>query len=254
MWGNIIGGAISGIGSFLGAQQSNKAAKQIAREQMEFQEEMSNTAYQRATADMRAAGINPMLAAQNGGASTPPGASADIKNELGPAISSAMQGAAFTTQLEQLRANVAQTQAQTAQTEANTNLQVLQAVTEQQRPSQVAAQTGLTQAQTGTERFRPGLIGAQTREHSARAIGSEQENQRFENYGPRTTPADYAANAEALLRRGARNIPTGEGGTSQPERRPDPPRNPTEQRRAENNAHNLDLFQRALRGLERLIR
>ena len=37
---------------------------------------MSNTSYQRAIADMKKAGINPIMAFQQGGASTPGGSSA----------------------------------------------------------------------------------------------------------------------------------------------------------------------------------
>lgn len=44
----------------------------------EFQEHMSNTAYQRALEDMRKAGLNPILAYANGGASTPGGSGATI--------------------------------------------------------------------------------------------------------------------------------------------------------------------------------
>lgn len=50
------------------AQQAQKA--------MDYQTEMSNTAYQRAMADMKAAGLNPKLVSQLGGASSPSGVAA----------------------------------------------------------------------------------------------------------------------------------------------------------------------------------
>lgn len=58
------------------AKESWSENELAAQRQMEFQERMSNSAYQRATEDMRAAGINPMVAFQQGGASSPAGASA----------------------------------------------------------------------------------------------------------------------------------------------------------------------------------
>ena len=97
-----IGGLVGGALGFIGQQQTNQknwdiaqsanaASAAQAQAQMDFQERMRSTQYQTAVDDMKAAGLNPMLAYSQGGAGTPTGAmgsvsTAQMKNSLGAGV------------------------------------------------------------------------------------------------------------------------------------------------------------------------
>lgn len=118
-------GAIGSVaGSYLGykgQEDANETNLQIAREgtaanmamaqgQMNFQERMSNTAYQRSRADMEKAGINPMLMTSQGGASSPGGASGSalntrVESSIAPAVANAKDMLMTLAQVEKLRAD-----------------------------------------------------------------------------------------------------------------------------------------------------
>lgn len=104
--------ALPGLGNYLAQKATNKANRQMAQEQMAFQERMSNTSWQRAVKDMQAAGINPAVAYSRGGASSPAGAMATMENEVAPALASAKQGALFRSELEAAKASAERAKAE----------------------------------------------------------------------------------------------------------------------------------------------
>lgn len=135
--GSLIGGAdgygfipaaMGIVGSSQAQKETNEQNVMLAREQMAFQERMSSTAYQRATEDMRKAGINPMLAVSQGGASSPSGSLARVENPIAAGMGSAAQAAqtaAAYQQAEQSKAQVENIHAQTDKIKSETLDQTL---------------------------------------------------------------------------------------------------------------------------------
>lgn len=115
-----LGGALPSVtdiaNGFLSAREAGlnrDSNRDEAQKTRDWQTEMSNTAYQRAKADMLKAGINPALALGAGGASTPSGATAS-SNSM-PQFKS---GENFN--IAQLKANIENTKANIENTKANT--------------------------------------------------------------------------------------------------------------------------------------
>lgn len=102
-----------------GAIHASNTSKENAQKNREFQLYMSNTAYQRAMDSMRDAGLNPMLAYSQGGASTGSGSMAqtpDFASAFGDIGHSAASALQLRSQLKNDKAERKLKAAQTAAT------------------------------------------------------------------------------------------------------------------------------------------
>lgn len=112
--------------SVAGQMATNAANAKQAQLNRDFQERMSNTAYQRGVKDLKAAGLNPALAYGQGGASAPTGSTATMDNPARGLGSSAAQVMALRNSTSLTKAQIAAATAQAAKTQAETRNQEIE--------------------------------------------------------------------------------------------------------------------------------
>lgn len=139
-WWQAAAAAVAGYASYSGQKKANQTNIQLGREQMAFQERMSNTAVQRRMQDLLAAGINPVFAAKHD-ASTPMGALPKVDNAAAAGINAANATAATGLALKRQRQEL-------KNMEATRQLTMAQAGKIPTEIAALGAQIGLTEQQT----------------------------------------------------------------------------------------------------------
>lgn len=150
MWEAIIPAAATLVGGML----TNSARSNEASKANDFSERMSSSAHQREVADLKAAGLNPMLSLKNGGASAPMGQQAQVEDVISPAVNSA-QNARMVT------ANLANVQSQTSLNEANARKAAEEAVLTRQLQEKALADTVSSRAAAGLSDATTTKVGAE---------------------------------------------------------------------------------------------
>lgn len=169
------GAATEGGIGMLGSSMANSANADIAymnnafnAEQAEVDRQwqlyMANTAYQRAVADMRAAGLNPLLATKNGGAATGSGAQATSSGN--PVMQNPLADfASFPEKAAQIMGDV-----------ASGTLDVERSKQIEPEVNRITAQTSNINANTAKTIMETKGVDSSNKEKAARALAAESQS------------------------------------------------------------------------------
>lgn len=167
---DLLGAGLGAAGSIVSSAMQNAQSNK----QMAFQERMSSTAHQREVADLRAAGLNPILGFTKGlgGASAPPGAQAQIENPMRnvSADYSAVQGARISR--EQLELQSKLNEAQLADIAAGIKLKEANSFESVQRGNLAYNQSALAAMDADPDKWAQGLRNLQATEQVLRTQAS----------------------------------------------------------------------------------